>query len=242
MKRLLAVGCSHGRYVDGNAARAVLKFAKQFKPHLIVHLGDWSDCTCLRGGAAGTSDESVRIQPDIDGGLDFIAQLRELSEEMWCFDGNHEQRLFRFLHSPKARDSELAELLLKRIDDEMRRLKVRHIPYRGIWESRKLANYTLMHGAGMGGINSLQQHVNFYGNVVIAHIHAPHVCKGTRCDGATGFSVGTLCNIDRMDYAAGRFNTGRWAAGFVWGEFNASRAQLWLHDQPRGQKEWILPR
>lgn len=241
MKRVLMVGCSHGRYVDKAAASAVVGMAKRFKPYLIVHLGDWSDCTCLRGGASGSSDEAVRIRPDIDGGLEFIARLRKYSEEMWVFDGNHEARLFRFLHSPKARDAELAELLLDQIGDRMKEMGVRHIPYRGIWEVRKLGNYTLLHGAGMGGLNSLQQHVNYYGNVVIAHIHAPHVCKATRCDNATGFSVGTLCDIQGMDYAANRFNTGRWGAGFVWGKFNEKRAQLWLHSQPMGQKEWVLP-
>lgn len=71
-KRLLAVGCSHGIHADSRAIEAVIKFREDYKPETCVHLGDFCDTAAFRAGARGTNDESEPIQPDVDGGLDFL--------------------------------------------------------------------------------------------------------------------------------------------------------------------------
>lgn len=232
-KRVLIVGCSHGTYIDNNSKQAVLIASKKWRPHLIVHLGDWCDATALRSGASGTPDEFSPISPDIDGGLHFIYVLRQHCERMLVFDGNHEARILRFARSSKALASEVGTQLLSRIEKTFHNLKIERVPYRGLWETRRLGNFTLMHGVGTGGANALRQHVNSYGNVVIAHIHTAQMECSTRNDGSVGFSTGTLADIEKLEYANNRFNTLRWSAGFVWGEYNNNYASLWLNKKPK---------
>ena len=98
MKRILALGCSHGVYADPVAVAAVLKFRDAFKPSVVVHLGDAIDVTALRSGARGTADEGKRLEPDVDQGITFLQQLRP-TVYLW---GNHEDRLWRLRDHPNA--------------------------------------------------------------------------------------------------------------------------------------------
>ncbi len=62
-KKFMAVSCNHGNRADPEALKAVLAFAKDFKPDLKVHLGDFVDMTAFRSGAKGTGDECDSHQP-----------------------------------------------------------------------------------------------------------------------------------------------------------------------------------
>lgn len=211
-----------------------------WRPHLIVHLGDWCDATALRTGAAGSNDEFAPISPDIDGGLQFLCELRDRCDKLMVFDGNHEVRIARMAKSSRAIIAEVGLQIQRRISSAMERMRAEHVSYRGVWEKRRLGNFTLMHGVGAGGVGALKQHVNAFGNVVIAHTHAAHMECGTRDDGAVGYSVGTLADIERLEYANTRFNTLRWSAGFVWGEYNENHACLWLNRKPKSGP-WRMP-
>jgi predicted phosphodiesterase len=239
-QRVLAVGCSHGSYLDTEARKHILKAADKLKPHLIVHLGDWMDATALRAGAATSNDAYAPVAPDLEAGLDFLRELRDRAGELWVFDGNHEARVQRLASSSQAILAELGRLIIARVHDELRRLRASHLPYHGVWSYRVVGGYRLMHGVGAGGPTALRQHVDCYGSCVIAHTHAAHMECGRRADGAVGISVGTLADIRKLEYANTRLNTMRWSHGFAWGEFKGERGIFWLHRQPAGVP-WVLP-
>ena len=117
-RRLLAVGCSHGNHADDTAIAAVLRFRDAWKPHHVVHLGDFVDMTAFRAGARGNNDESEPLAPDVDGGLDFLAALRPTL--ILC--GNHEARLWRWAQHHNAIVAECAAHIIQRIEARARKL------------------------------------------------------------------------------------------------------------------------
>lgn len=63
-RRFMAVGCSHGIYADPLAVEAVLRFREQYRPHEVIHLGDFTDMSPFMGGSNGEGDA---IKPDLMG-------------------------------------------------------------------------------------------------------------------------------------------------------------------------------
>lgn len=235
-KRLFAVGCSHGGLIDPIARKAVLTFKDKFKPDKIIHLGDFVDTAAFRAGAKGTSDESEPVSPDFNAGLTFIKELRP----NLIFNGNHEIRLWRLANHHNAIVSALSQNLIERIQTTAKICKAELVEGWGISHHRTVGNFKFMHGY-MFGENACRDHAEAHGNIVFAHTHRAGVQKGRRDDYPTGFCVGTLSDIPNMDYAQARRSTLSWSGGFVWGEYCDDRCQLYLHEQPQGQKEWRLP-
>jgi predicted phosphodiesterase len=235
-KRLIAVGCSHGVHIDPHAERAVLRFRQSYKPHTVVHLGDFCDTTAFRSGAKGTSDESASVSADVDGGLGFLMKL----EPTIVFCGNHEARTWRFMDSSNAIISDCATRVVEEIRGTARRLKAELIEYTGVWQLKKIGNYSFFHGS-IYNESATRDNAEIYGNCVHAHTHRAAVAKGRRIDNPTGFCVGTLTNVPNMDYASTRRATLGWSAGIVFGEYCDDLCQFYLHEQPRGLTEWRLP-
>lgn len=234
-KRIMAVGCSHGVYADPKAIAAVLKFKQEFKPVTTVHLGDFCDTTAFRAGAAGGLDEAVPVQPDIDGGLDFLKALRPTL--ILC--GNHEGRVWRLATHFNAIVSECAKSVVERIETRAKLLKAELIPYKGVWAGKTIGGYFYTHGS-IYGENATRDMAEMHGSVVHAHTHRCSVSKGRRSDSPTGYCVGTLTNTMDTSYAQARRSTLAWSQGFVFGEYLDDKSVLWLHDQPRNT-EWRLP-
>ena len=234
-KRLLAVGCSHGIYADDTALAAVLRFRDSFKPAHTIHLGDFCDTAAFRSGAKGSPDEGEPIGPDVDGGLEFLRDLRPTL--ILC--GNHEARVWKLQHHHNAIVADCAGHVVERIQTAARKLKAELVPYRGVWAWRQIGGYKFTHGT-VYGENATRDMAEMHGRVVHAHTHRCAVANGRRDDNPTAYGVGTLTDAPNLDYASTRRATLAWSQGFVWGEVSGNDATLWLHETPRGQ-EWRLP-
>jgi hypothetical protein len=209
----MAVGCSHGNLIDPSARAAVLRFRRAYKPKRIFHLGDWCDTAALRGGAKGSADEGKPINCDIDTGLEFLEELGVTD----CTMGNHDERPYRYLDHPNAMIRELGEMLVKGIEREMKRQKIRWV---NTWDIRswiQAYGYKWMHGY-ICTENAARDHAEAHGNVVAAHTHTTMMQKGRRDDNPTGIHVGTLSDIPAMGYAKNRRKTLSWSQGLVYGE------------------------
>ena len=235
-KKIMAIGCSHGRYMDPVAAIAVLDFKRQFKPHRTVHLGDYIDATAFRSGAKGTSDESAPVAPDVDGGLDFLEKLQPTD----ILNGNHEDRLWRLSHHYNAVVAACAKTVIKEIEKVAKKFKTTIIPYSGIEQRLMIGGYRYMHGVFYNE-NHVRDHAEAFGNCVFAHAHRTGMAKGRRSDSPSGYCVGTLTRRVALEYAKARRATLAWSQGFVWGYYTDERSVLWLHEQPHGLDEWVLP-
>lgn len=236
-KRILAVGCSHGEYIDTSAADAVVKMREAYKPHTVVHLGDNFDFACLRSGARQNPEDSDNtIEPDLTPGFQFLERLRP-THYTW---GNHEDRVNQLAGHWNARVATLGGY----IRDDIRRFCVkRKITTLETWDNRswfRFGNYKWGHGT-LFGVNYLKDSARAFGNCVVVHAHHPGIATADRDDGVRALSPGCLRTIDSAGYAKARRATLGWGLGFVWGEYNDETAVLWLHSQPTGQKEWRLP-
>ena len=238
-KRILAVGCSHGQYIDTHAAEQILRFRwGDFNPDVVVHLGDAVDLAALRTGAKHDPedpDNVVDINEDIEDGLSF---LRDLNPTHYCY-GNHEDRLNKMATHWNSRDKELGRRLKSQLHGGLPKTTILET-----WDQRSWFKYgdtRFGHGIFFGR-GFLGQSADSFGNCVVAHAHHPGVATGVRIDHPRATSVGCLRTIGTASYAKDRRATLAWGHGFVWGYFNETKAQLWLHaesDDTSG--EWKLP-
>lgn len=236
-KRLVAVGCSHGPFIDPVAKAAVLKFRRSYirtgKGDRVIHLGDFTDLSAFMSKAKGEGD---KVKPDVDQGLSFLDELKVTD----VAGGNHEARLWREMESRNEVVAYAAQHLVETIETRVRRLRATLTPYTGVFQSIRIGNFKFMHGT-MYGESATRDHAEAHGNVVHAHTHRAGVAKGRRDDNPTGFSVGTLTRMGAMEYANTRKSTLAWSQGFVWGEYCDDLCVLWLHEQPSTSTEWRLP-
>jgi len=235
-KKIMAIGCSHGRYIDPAAAKAVLEFRQRFKPHRMIHLGDFIDATALRSGARGTADEADPIPPDVEGGLDFLDKL----EPTDILNGNHEDRCWKLRHHFNAIVAFCATKIVEEIEEKAKKFKTTIVPYSGIEQCVKIGGYRYMLGVFYNVIH-VRDHAEAFGNCVFAHAHRAGMAKGRRSDSPNGYCVGTLTKRAALEYAKARRATLAWSQGFVWGYYTDERSVLWLHEQPHGLDEWVLP-
>jgi len=237
-KRLLVVGCSHGGLADPLAIDAVLRFKLEWKPQIVIHLGDWCDTAALRLGARDNADEAEPIRPDIDDGLFFLEQLGVTH----CLMGNHDERPYRYLKDPRAMVRELAQMLVDGIETRMRKLRIYWLNSWSVFDHLKIGGVKYLHGT-VYTENAARDHAEMHGRCVFAHTHTTMLQKGRRDDNPTGICVGTLAGIANMDYAKTRRKTLSWSQGFAWGECTENDTQLWLHEngQNRERLPWRLP-
>lgn len=237
-KKVLSVGCSHGIYADPTALAAVLLFKAGFKPDITIHLGDFCDAGSFMSSRIAHGDGDP-VQPDVDGGLDFLRKLRP----NYVLFGNHEDRLERLVNHPNELVAFAAGQVFGQIGDTLNDLKAKRIPYTGNSQELAIGNVRFMHGTVFNE-NATRDHAEAFapwkGSVVHAHTHRAGMATARRGDGALGFGTGTLTTKGAMDYAKTRRATLSWAQGFVWGYVSDKSSQLYLCQ--RQTDVWMLPR
>lgn len=236
-RRILAVGCSHGSYLDRTASDNVLRFRDSFKPALVVHLGDAIDLAAMRGGAVGNegdADNAVDIGADMRAGLDF---LRELRPTHFLY-GNHEDRLNAFAGHWNARKRDHGARLKAEIRAALPRTEICETWDQNSWFT--FGGVRFGHGIFFGQ-GFLRQSADAFGNCVVAHAHHPGLATGGRIDHPRALSVGCLRTIGTATYAKARRATLAWGHGFVWGEVCEDDSALWLHAESGDRAKWRLP-
>lgn len=237
-KRWMAVGCSHGYLADPKALATVLEFKKRFKPQIRVHLGDFTDQTAFRSGAAGTKDETVSIADDLSHGLNFLSEFAPTH----LLNGNHEARLWKLADHHNEIVARAASTTIQEIKTLADKLKCQYVDHYDITRSWiEIGDTKFIHGF-MFSENAIRDHSEHFGRCVIAHLHTVGEAAGRRSDNARCYCVGTLANIPSMSYALTRRATARWSHGFAYGETNGKETIVWLSqgmaNTPGG---WRLP-
>lgn len=238
-KKVFAVGCSHGIYADPTALEAVLKFKREFKPDITIHLGDAIDCTAFMSSHMGAA-RGDDVEPDVNGGLDF---LRELRPQYFIF-GNHEDRLDRLATSKNELVSYCAVTVLSHIESFCNRHKCKTIPYTGNDQDLTIGNVRFMHGT-VYNVSATRDHAEafapFRGAVVHAHTHRAAQDTGRRGDAPIGFCVGTLGRKAAFGYAKTRRATLGWSQAFLYGYISDTSSQLYLCQRQNDKEPWLLP-
>lgn len=235
--KFLAVSCSHGKYIDADAKNSVIGMRDRWNPELVIHLGDWCDTTAFRSGAKGTSDEIEPVVPDIDGGLQFLRELRVTH----ALDGNHEHRIPLLMKSPNSIISYAASQAQYHIDEEIKKIGARRIPYDGVFQQYKVGDCTFTHGT-IYNENSARDMAEMYGGkVIFGHTHRAQTGEGRTIKESTGFCAGTLTRRGSQEYSKCRRATLAWRQGLVFGEIGEKDSAVWLCTRGEFNHEWRLP-
>ena len=97
-KRWMATGCLHSTHACSEYMRNVRAFKAALHPDRHIELGDLFETTALRSSARGTKDEAEPLEPDVNKGL---AWLAEMEPSDWML-GNHDDRILQLLSHPSA--------------------------------------------------------------------------------------------------------------------------------------------
>lgn len=239
---MLAVSCSHAKYVDKDAWATVLKFKQKFKPTITIHLGDFIDLSALLGNGVGSGSEGEEITPDIDTGLQ---HLRELRPNV-VLAGNHEDRAFKLTYSKNAVTAYASHKIVNAIEETTAKIGARFIPYTGIKQKYTLADCAFTHGTEYGE-QATKNMATRYTNgrtrkIIFGHTHKVSIATAPTDHGGTGYNIGCLVNPWSLEYAKARASTFAWTQAFLWGEYCEELNQSSLQITQRAQGElWRLP-
>jgi len=213
-RRWVAVGCSHGAHISAAAERAVHAFIADYKPHLIIHLGDWCDTPAFRAGYRGEDDADVAA--DLLAGVGFLERLRPHI----LFHGNHDERPYRWLRNRDPIKQYAAQQLVAAFNEMAGRLKMRVVEYAGMQPRCWMPIGGTLFGHGsLFNVNATRDHAEAFGRPVVhAHTHTQAQQAARQAGSPTGYSVGCMADIPSMGYAQNRRQTLAWQHGLAYGE------------------------
>jgi predicted phosphodiesterase len=245
-KRILAVSCSHAKYVDPVAWKAVLEFKNRFKPHTILHLGDFIDLTALMSNGNGSGSTGDEIEPDIDTGLVHLRELMHGCKDPYILCGNHEDRAWKLTHAKQASVAYAAFQITNTIQKTAQDLGARLIPYSGIEQIVDIADIGFTHGTIYNEQAAAHMAAHYCDGkrrkIVFGHTHKVAVASAKTKHGGTGYNIGTLTARGSLEYAKTRPSTFAWTQAFLWGYYHEETNQSSIHiTQRQNGEQWYLP-
>jgi predicted phosphodiesterase len=207
-ERVLVIPDIHCPHQDDSAIAVVEDFAKDFKPHHTIMLGDLIDADAVSTFSRLTSQvdqlDEYRVANSV---LDRLKPTVLL-------EGNHEERFRR----PGALPVELWRLLEPARWFELSKRKVRWVPYSSRKEDLfKIGKMSFVHGFYCNEF-AVKNEALAFDCVCHGHTHRMAVFQPKSAHHKhTGFNVGCLCKLD-LAYTATCPPRG-WVQGFAFGYF-----------------------
>lgn len=208
--KVLVLSDVHVPFHDENALRIAYEFKKDFKPDVVIALGDWLDAEAASTFAKDPSDADFYEEIEICNTL-----LDEFQPD-YFFEGNHEQRLRRPNIAPEFR-----RLLDPRKLLYLNKRGIKWVPYSSHPKRLfKIGKMTFIHGFSAAQ-NAAKNEALRFGCVVHGHTHRIATVQVPHADHkSTAFNIGCLCDLNPgyMDTKAPH----GWAHGFGYGYFYKS--------------------
>jgi predicted phosphodiesterase len=210
LKRLLIIPDCHHPYVDVKAWKVMLRAARQFKPQIMVTLGDFGDYYCTSRHPKDPN-RSRDLQFEVDANNAALDELDELGvKDKRFIAGNHEYNLSKYLmeKAPELFNMVKVEKLL--------RLKERGWAYTPYHDYTRVGKLYLTHDTGASGANAHTKASNDFGsNAVIGHTHRMSTNYSTTITGKAHLAamLGWLGDREKAEYMY-KANTRHWSLGF----------------------------
>lgn len=213
MKRVLFIPDAHHPYIDTEAWSLMLKAAKQFKPDVVVVLGDFFDFFAVSQHSK-TPERSAMLEIEIAQASEALTQLEALdAEKLVYIEGNHEYRLHRYLcdKAPALFGIVSVEKLL-----DLKQRGWEYVKYR---KTYRLGKLRITHDLGKAGPNAHRDALRtFRHSALIGHVHSiGYSVVGSPEEGgspAVGASFGWLGSFDQIDYMHEAAARAAWSHGF----------------------------
>lgn len=211
LERILVVPDTHAPYHDRRAWKLMLKVARRFGPHTIVHQGDLADFYAVSSHskdpsrAAGLRDE-LRVVKKLRGDLDRLGATRKV-----FIEGNHEDRLRRYL------EEKAPELFGMFDTDSLLALSENgweFVPYKS---HARVGKLYFTHDTGNGGKYTTARALEaFQHSVAIGHHHAIQYAVEGDATGKyrVGAQFGWLGDVRAVDYMHRIKAQRNWSLGF----------------------------
>jgi len=219
-KKNLIISDLHIPYEDKDALNILYQYGKSYKPDNIVINGDMLDFYRL-STFDQSPDRKDSIPDEIEKGKEFLKTLRSKfkTSKIYFIEGNHEQRLQRYLW----RNPELHGLDALKLDNllDFKEHKIDYIRVDGDYWGKdtghlKLRDAIIMHGDSRLNGASASKHAGYSASntmrgiqqsVVIGHIHRLAIVnQRTPYGEMTSAEAGCLCQIP---------GNANWQQGFV---------------------------
>jgi predicted phosphodiesterase len=215
--KFVAAGDVHGDEQDPTTIKALLAFCADYKPDLVVCLGDLWDFRAIRRGADDT-DQASSLQMDWDSGEEFIREFFKFGQERIFLRGNHDERIFDMstnVRSGVARDYALDGCA--NIETIMKETRGKMYPYDSTNGIYKQGSLTFVHGYG-ASLHGAKQHADAYGAgaVLFGHTHAIDYYKSVSIDSREAYNIGCCCGIT-PSYTRNQMRRLRWQNGWAFG-------------------------
>jgi predicted phosphodiesterase len=195
-RRILCIPDVHAPYEDKAAVDLVIRAAKRIKPDVTVIIGDFADCFSI-SSFPKSPERKQSLKWEIEQVEKCLAQFDGISDEVIFCEGNHEERLERYLCQ---RAPELYGLVTIRDLLGINRRGWKWIPYKSWITIGKVA---FGHEFGHFGKYALHQSLASFGhNVVFGHSHRGGTHYEGTIDGERRFAmnIGWLGDPAQADY------------------------------------------
>jgi len=212
-EKVMVVSDIHFPYQDDNALSLMKAYAGDYKPNHFIVNGDLLDFYGL-SSFDKSPDRKHSVAQEIQDGVAFLKEMRQIVGpkcKMYFTEGNHEQRLQRYMF----RNPELADMPELRLD-KLLKLKESNIQFAGVdgdyWGADtghvQLGDVIILHGdnrlngastsqyAGYSAKNTMMKMQN---SVVMGHVHRQAVVSHRTPYGQMkGVESGCLCQVPGM--------------------------------------------
>lgn len=167
MRKVLFVGDIHAPYHSRPALALACKFAAEYKPDILVQLGDLVD-----GYSVSRHPKDPRMKLDfgweIDVANDVLTQLTDAAKAkvVYWIGGNHDEYVERYVHNHAPAISSMTSI------EQMLRLKQRGVKFCRWHDYLRLGKVFLTHGmTHTGAMAHVQSAKEFGASLVIGHTH-----------------------------------------------------------------------
>lgn len=198
-KKILWISDLHIPYHNLQAIKTAINYGREKKVNGIIIGGDMLDMYDV--SFHEKTPNKTRIVRELEMAREFFEQLRKIfpSEKIVFKEGNHEQRLERYLYRNAPAIAELDALHLK----ELLRMKQFNIDYVSNNQLMSIGKLTAVHGnefkTGGGGINIARNlRLKALDNIIFANFHKTQSDFQKSVTGSIygGWAVGCLCGLN----------------------------------------------
>lgn len=229
LQKVLIVPDVHVPYHDKRAWNLFLKVAAEFKPDILVCMGDLLDMYTVSTFSKDPS-RKASLGKEIKAGNKALDQLDALGATRKMFvEGNHEFRLARYLleKAPELFDFVSIPKLLG-----LDKRGWEFTPYKN---DTKLGKLYVTHDVGMAGRYAVQRSLDVYQHsVVTAHTHRLGLFVEGNAAGehAVSFSPGWLGDVEQVDYMHRTKAKKDWTLGYGIGYMDPKTDLVYLTPVP----------
>jgi predicted phosphodiesterase len=224
-ERVLLVPDTHCPYHDERAWRLMLKAARQFQPHTIIHQGDLADFYAISSHSKDPT-RAQQLKQELKAVRKLRADLDRLGAKRKVFiEGNHEDRLRRYL------EEKAPELFGMFDTDSLLQLSEngwQFVPYKS---HAKVGKLYLTHDTGNSGKYTTARALDaFQHSVVIGHHHTTQYAVEGDATGKyrVGAQFGWLGDARQVDYLHRIKALRNWSLGFGIGRHDKATGVVYL--------------